>query len=93
VGPRAGTERCGKSRPPPGFDSRTVQPVASLIADFAVLVYHYKRHDFFFPPRISVSMWHQFSDVCGIALWSLAYITSLFVYRNVMFVGRPFPVS
>jgi len=29
VGPRAGLDRCGKSRPPPGFDRRTVQPVAS----------------------------------------------------------------
>jgi len=28
VGPRAGLGRCGKSRPPPGFDPRTVQPVA-----------------------------------------------------------------
>jgi hypothetical protein len=26
---RAGLDRCGKSRPPPGFDPRTVQPVAS----------------------------------------------------------------
>jgi len=29
VGPRDGLDRCGKSRPPPGFDPRTVQPVAS----------------------------------------------------------------
>ena len=29
VGPRAGLDRCGKSRPPPGFDPRTVRPVAS----------------------------------------------------------------
>jgi hypothetical protein len=29
VGPRAGLDGCGKSRPPPGFDPRTVQPVAS----------------------------------------------------------------
>ena len=29
MGPRAGLDRCGKSRPPPGFDPRTVQPVAS----------------------------------------------------------------
>jgi hypothetical protein len=29
VGPRAGLDRCGKSHPPPpGFDPRTVQPVA-----------------------------------------------------------------
>ena len=29
VGPRADLDRCGKSRPPPGFDPRTFQPVAS----------------------------------------------------------------
>ena len=34
VGPRAGLDRCGKSRPPPGFDPRTVQPVASRYTDY-----------------------------------------------------------
>jgi hypothetical protein len=29
VGPRAGMDRCGKPRPPPGFDSLTVQPVTN----------------------------------------------------------------
>jgi len=29
VGPRDGLDRCGKSRPPLGFDPWTVQPVAS----------------------------------------------------------------
>ena len=28
LGTRAGVDRCGKSRPPTGFDPRTVQPVA-----------------------------------------------------------------
>jgi hypothetical protein len=28
-------DRCGKSRPPPGFDPRTVQPVASCYTDYA----------------------------------------------------------
>ena len=32
VGPRAGLDRCVKSRPP-GFDPRTVQPVASTYTD------------------------------------------------------------
>ena len=27
VGPRAGVDGCGKSRPPSGFDTRTVQPL------------------------------------------------------------------
>ena len=35
VGHRAGLDRCGKSRPPPGFDPRTVQPVASRYTDYA----------------------------------------------------------
>jgi len=30
VGPRAGLDGCGKSRPPSGFDPRTVQPVAEV---------------------------------------------------------------
>ena len=34
MGPRAGVDRCGKSRPPPGFDPRTVQPVASRYTDY-----------------------------------------------------------
>jgi len=33
VDPKAGLDRCGKSRPPPGFDPRTVQPVASRYTD------------------------------------------------------------
>jgi len=33
VGPRVGLDRCEKSRPPLGFDSRTVQPVASRYTD------------------------------------------------------------
>jgi hypothetical protein len=33
VGPRAGLDGCGKSRPPPGFDPRTAQPVASYYTE------------------------------------------------------------
>ena len=35
VGPRAGLDRCGKYRLPPGFDPRTVQLVASRYTDYA----------------------------------------------------------
>ena len=42
MGPRAGVDRCGKSRPPPGFDPRTVQPVASRYTDDAIRRYHGK---------------------------------------------------
>ena len=33
LGPRAGLDGCGKSRATPGFDPRTVQPVASRYTD------------------------------------------------------------
>jgi hypothetical protein len=37
VGPRAGSDGCGKSPPPPpGFDSRTIQPLASRYTDCAI---------------------------------------------------------
>ena len=36
VGPRDGLDGCRKSRPPPGFDPRTVQPVASRYTDWTV---------------------------------------------------------
>jgi len=36
VGPRAGLDKYGKSRPPPGFDPRPVQSVASRYTDCAV---------------------------------------------------------
>ena len=34
-GPSASLDRCGKSRPPPGFDPRTIQPVASRYTNWA----------------------------------------------------------
>jgi hypothetical protein len=37
VGPTTGLDGCGKSRPPPGFDPRTVQPVASRYTDYDYL--------------------------------------------------------
>jgi len=35
VGSRAGLDRCGKSRPHPGFSPQTVQPVASRYTNYA----------------------------------------------------------
>ena len=35
VGPEVDLDRCGKSRPPPGFDPRTFQLVASRYTDYA----------------------------------------------------------
>jgi hypothetical protein len=42
VGPRAGLDRCGKCRPPPGFDPCTVQAVVShysILRRFSALFY------------------------------------------------------
>ena len=36
MGLRAGLDGCGKSRPPPGFDPRTVQPAASRYTDYVM---------------------------------------------------------
>ena len=36
MGPRAGPDRCGKSRRTPGFDPRTVQLLSSLDTDYAI---------------------------------------------------------
>jgi len=35
-GPRSGLDGCRKSRPPPGFDTLTAQPVASHYTDWAI---------------------------------------------------------
>jgi hypothetical protein len=36
VGPRAGVDRCRKSRSPPEFDPRTLQFVTSRYTDYAI---------------------------------------------------------
>jgi len=41
VGPRADLDGCGESRPPPGFDPRTVQLVASRYTDCAIYMFVY----------------------------------------------------
>ena len=40
--PRAGLDGCGKSRPPAGFDERTVQAVARRYTDYAISVHRVK---------------------------------------------------
>ena len=54
VDPRAGLDGCGKSHPSPGFDPRTVQPVASRCTDWAVLVTACVVYNF-----VTVSVMHQ----------------------------------
>ena len=36
MGSRVGLDMCGKSRPPPGFDPRNVEPVASRYIDYDI---------------------------------------------------------
>ena len=40
MGPSAGLERCGKSRPPLGFDLRTIKPVASRYIYGLMMIYY-----------------------------------------------------
>jgi len=47
VGPRAGLDMYGKSRPPPGFDSRTVQPVASHYTDWVWAINRNEYREYF----------------------------------------------
>ena len=44
VGPRAGLDRCGKSRPPPGFDPRTFQSVESRYTDWVIPAPDWGKH-------------------------------------------------
>ena len=59
VGPRAGLDVSGKSHPPPGFDPRTVQPVASqnyFMAAYNVSLLKCRslgRDDVWFPTELS----------------------------------------
>ena len=44
VGPRAGLDGCGKYRPLPGHDPRTVQPIARLYTDWAIPTHIFIRY-------------------------------------------------
>ena len=46
VGPRAGLDGCAKSHPPPGFEPRNVQPVASRYTDWAIPRYNFNKIEF-----------------------------------------------
>ena len=59
VGPRAGLDGWGKSRPPLGFNPRTVQPVASRYTDYAILAHRNKTG----PENVG-------NDICCDTVWS-----------------------
>ena len=57
VGGWVSLSRSGQVRkisPPPGFDSRTVQPVASRYTDYAILAHGYR----VFPEVKAAGAWH-----------------------------------
>jgi hypothetical protein len=59
VVPRAGLDRCRKSRPPPGFDPQTVQPVVSRYTDWAprpMYIYVYMKR---FCPKAPLGQLHS----------------------------------
>ena len=58
LGTRVGLDGCGKSRLPPGFDPRTVQPVAGRYTDWAIpaptIGWHIKINDFYIFTEITL---------------------------------------
>ena len=40
VGPRVSLDGNGKSRPPPGFDLRTIQPIARHYSHYTIVVHN-----------------------------------------------------
>jgi len=62
VGPRAGLDRCGKSRPTPGFDPRTVQPGSSVAIPTELPGPHEDHCTFMILPRRILLRMRNFSD-------------------------------
>ena len=89
VGPRAGMDGWGKSRPPPGFDPRTVHPVASRYTDWDI-----PAHCLLSLTRIlswikqgstnpgcqvtrTTTFWKMTWNICGLLVWNLLQVTEL----------------
>jgi hypothetical protein len=73
VGPRGGLDRCRKSLPPPRFDPRTAQPVASRYTDCAIPGHGILVTMFFFLNGVKRN---QGND-------SFIYIFLLFCYQHI----------
>ena len=77
VGPRARLDRCGKSRPPTGFDPQTFQPVASRYTDYATR-----------PTKTCKPAWNS-SNIFGftvdliLRLWSDSFFSKCWVILNI----------
>ena len=73
VDPRAGLDKCGKSRPPPGFDPRAVQPVVQSLYRLS-----YRAHTDFYStsfftrsfhlpsPSFSSTTCQNIPNICGL---------------------------
>jgi len=76
VGPRAGLDRCEKSCPLPGFDHRTIQPVASRYTDYATQPTKKKKKC---NHKINLCQFHSHSDyiLCQFPIFSfMPYVLS-----------------
>jgi hypothetical protein len=60
VGPRAGLDGCGKISLSPGFDPRTVQPVAIRYTDYAIPMHVIYRLDVSFSNCIMLDVTSRF---------------------------------
>ena len=61
VGSRAGLDRCGKSRPPPGIDPRTVQSVASRYTNYPTRTTKHVRgyKILYYFPFVTLTCWYK----------------------------------
>jgi hypothetical protein len=62
VDSRVGLDGCGKSRPPPGFDPLTVQPVASRYTNWAILVHVYVFNILIYIPLRFMTLYNSPTD-------------------------------
>ena len=89
MGPRAGMDRRGNYRPPPGFDPGTVQPIASRYTDCAtgpIKIYSASHKMYFVILYLkNLKLWLK-------SLWQ--YINICWFLQFIMYVGDicpPYP--
>ena len=83
VGPRAGLDVCRKSRPSPGFNPRTVEPVASRYTSWAIAAHNC----FVIYPRILTTktrVWHK-SLLHDTSCNTKIHLNLIFTYMRVLF--------
>jgi hypothetical protein len=73
VGPKTGLNVCEKSRPPPGFHRRTVEPVASHYTDWAIPAPRGFLHFYI------LSEWNFYPLFCFISLFMCICVSFFFV--------------